>query len=358
MRRTILISAFTVLSWPAFGQQQDNPTILPVYYYGEGIVSQSGQPWSQYSFGSELGATTQASGSFLTGGSTVYSAVATGTVIPGKEYMVQVTSTNFAVVTVHFAAIPGYNIYVGPYAAVARQNEITLGANYTFYFRLESINDLTQSLAEKRGGQCSSPTEDKAIWYVGLGRLRGGRFAGAVGFRASGISSAIYQRTGLMYDSVDPSEVSVTRDTSGYLTSITAREVYLTMTTDTATKYHIDVFQRKPDGTTGPIFITYTVQQYGAGSAILIVKAEGGSYSACRLAYDSPTRKWTLYDWRKSDVNGNFLGTNGVYPFPDKRVETVVAADGLSETTNYGITNSVSTPTLVKQKTYAQYLVG
>ena len=184
MKRLFVCMTASAFAAALQGQQLDNPVSLPVHFYGEGIVTTGGQPYSEYII-TGLGPGAYVSGSYLPGGATVYSSLVTANVIPGKDYTLQVTSSNFTVVNVNFAAIPGYEFYMGPTAASTRTNKFTLGANYTFHFRLEAINDLTSSLADKRGGECSSLTEDKAICYIGLGRLRGGRYAGAVGFRDS-----------------------------------------------------------------------------------------------------------------------------------------------------------------------------
>lgn len=280
MKRLLIVCFSVVCIGVLRGQQMDNPVTFPVSYYGEGVVQTSYQPWSQLTFGSTLGASTTGSGSYLIGGTTVFSPLTTTSVIPGKDYTVQVTSSNFAVVVVRFPDVPGYEVYLGPNSANMRINSLALGSNYTFHFRLEAINDITRSLEGKRGGEASSLVEDKPIWYVGLGSLKNGRFAGAVGFLRGDFTADLYRTSALIYDSVDTSEVAVVRNSStGYIESITSPELKVEMDTYDAlgTQYDIRVKRMNPDASVGATFITYTVKQHGSNAGVLIIKNENTS---------------------------------------------------------------------------------
>lgn len=316
-----------VFTASASAQQFDSPTVIPVSYYGEGIVSGS---TASFSFGAELGYVTSASGSG--GGTSFYSPLRTVDLIPGKEYSVNVTSSGAAVVFVRFAPIDGCDVFINQ----SKRTTFTLGTNYTFKVRIEKINDLTQSLAGKRGGQASSITEDKPIWYVGLGTLRTGKFAGAVGFRAATITSGLWNNSSLIYDSVDTSEVAVTRNGSGHITNVLSREVMLNVTNVTGTSYDIQVCRRATP-TTG--FIVYTIKQYNPGgvNGIRIDKVEDG-VTWSTVLFESGGN-WTLYDWQKVASSATALVTSNA---------VTTSVSGSTKTTNYGSGAGM----MVKQKTY------
>lgn len=212
------VLVFATLFGNLRAQQLDNPVAIPVAYWGAAPLSGTS---GSFSFGTSVDTLTGTNG---TGSIGVFinSPLVTAWVTPGKEYQVPVTAAGVYGVFAHIQPVAGCDIYINNYKQTTFS---AFSPNNSFTLRVEKINDLTQGLAGKRGGQCSSFPEDKPIWYVGLGSLRDGKFAGAVGFRADTITSDLYTTALLIYDSVDTSEVSVTRDGSGHITNIVSRDV-------------------------------------------------------------------------------------------------------------------------------------
>jgi len=327
----VLVALYSLRVW---GQQFDNPVSVPVTYYGMAVASATS---ASFSFGTELGAAS--SGSYTgAAGMNFYSPKTTAYILPGKVYSVNVTSTGCGNVIVYFPNLAGYNVYING----RRTSAFSLGANYQIQVRIEAINDLTQNLAGMRGGACSSFPDDKAIWYIGLGSLRNGRFAGGIGFRASSITSALTNPSSLMYDTVDSSEVSVTRDGNGYITNILSRDVAIIVdpyTGPTQSSYNIKVCQSATPTTP---FITYTIKQYPQGSTtgIQIDKVENGETWSTVLQQTASS--WTKYDWRKN--TGTFDTANPI----------TTSISGSTSTITYGTVDSQdSTKKLTKVKTYS-----
>jgi hypothetical protein len=288
MKSLSLFAVALALAAAAQAQQFDNPITIPISYYGRGAATGSR---ASFSFGAELGASSSASSS---GYGYFTSPVTMGRVVPGQDYTVTVTGSGTPYVQVWFLPIDGCDFYINGSQAQTLQ---VGSANFTFKLRVETTNDLAQSLAGSRGGQCSSLTFDKAIWCIGLGSLRNGRFAGAVGFRASSITSSLYNTSSLIYGNVDTSEVSVTRDSGGHITQIQSRDVVLLMDpyNGSGTSYSIRAYQ--PSNLSTP-FITYTVSQYSVsgGAGIRIDKWEDGINWATVLQQVGTV--WTMYDWQ------------------------------------------------------------
>ena len=336
MKSLLFVFALIAASTCVRAQQFDNPVMIPVSYYGYGVCNYTPPGMNaSFSFRAGSGGVSSASISNPQTGLVLYSSsLAMSSLIPGKNYNVTVTSSFMAVVIVVFLPVDGCDIYINGNKTTSWSAG---SANYSFTLRLEKINDLTQSLAGKRGGKCSSFVEDKPIWYIGLGSLRNGRFAGGVGIRAPAITPDLYTTSALIYDTVDAAEVSVTR-TGGYITQIQSRDVVVNVDPYVAngTSYQIRVCQ---SGTPTTPFITYTVSQYtvSGGTGIRIDKLEDGVNWSTVLQYVSGT--WTLYDWRVA-APGNPIDTSNP-------ITTVV--NGARSTVTYG---SQDGGTVVKQKNY------
>jgi hypothetical protein len=281
-----------LLSGVLRAQQLDNPVAVPISYYGQAFTAYP--EYLTFSFGTELGATASATGN----ASPFYSNVVTGSMIPRKDYYVQVNKSGYfgGVVICHFLAVPEYDIYINGSPTYG----IRGGSSFTFKIRLEPrINDFTSSLAGKRGGECSNIAEDKPFWFVGLGAMRNGRFAGGVGFRANTITSSLYNTSSLIYDSIDTSEVNVTRDGNGYITAVQSRDVKLEMENDpNGTSYYIRAYSLVSDNWS--LFITYTIKQFGT-NGVQVIKNENSGYLATALEWDSTNSRWTWWDWRTCD---------------------------------------------------------
>ena len=267
----------------------DNPATVPVRFYGYAVVA---SPTASFSFGSTLGATASASSSGPNGTQFYSTPATTAYLVPGKEYNVVVSSSGCSIVVARFQTTNGQEIYIQG----QKTTGFTMGTNYSFKLRVEAINDITGSLAGKRGGVASSIVEDKPIWYIGLGTLRNGRYAGAVGFRATTVTSTLYNTSSLIYDSIDTGEVSVTRDGSGHITQIQSRDVVLQMDAynSSGTSYNIRAYT--PDNLVTP-FITYTVESYASGAGVRINKVEDSKIWSTALTKSGST--WTRYDWQK-----------------------------------------------------------
>lgn len=318
----VLLLGFQSLS----AQQFDNPAKVRVDYYGYGVIPNP-NPGSIVISGSSNGsgsadlpptpASTPSSGP-----TSVKTGVVTTYLVPGKEYEVFVTSVNLAVAIAIFPPLNGHELYIDGRKASAKIYET--GNSGAFKLRVEKINDITQNLAGQRGGQASSFPEDKPIWYIGLGSLRNGRFAGAVGFRADTISSALWQPEALVYDSVDTSEVPEVERVGNRIKTIRARDVWVHVDPyDSATtSYQIRVCLAVTPTTP---FITYTVRQYAGGNGVRIDKVEDGITWSTALSKSGAT--WTMLDWQKVASSSSALATGNA---------VTTTESGNTSTVNYG----------------------
>jgi len=316
------------------GQQFDNPVTVPISYFGTGVASATSM---SFMVGGELGVPSSLNATVSIGQS-YDSPQKTSYVVPGRVYNLMIIGSGFSSLTVKFPSYAGYDIYLNG----MHKTTLTVTANTQIQVRIEAINDLTHNLAGMRGGACSSFPEDKAIWYIGLGTLRNGKFAGGVGFRASSIATNLTNPSALMYDAVDSSEVSVSRDANGYITNILTRDVAIIVDPYTGsgqTSYNIKVCQSATPTTP---FITYTIKQYPQGSTtgIQIDKVENGETWSTVL--QQTASGWTKYDWRKN--TGTFDTANPI----------TTSISGSTSTITYGQVDSQdSSKSLTKVKTYS-----
>lgn len=324
---TYVSAVFLIAAGLLHAQQFDNPTTIPISYYGSSITSPAP---GTFSFGAELGVTNSASGSGY--GTPLYSGLSIGSVVPGKTYNVTMTTTGgLAYGMVHFQPVDGCEVYING----TKQNTYCNGKNYTFTLRVviksrfDGSGDSSLGLPDQRAGACTSFPEDRAFWYIGLGRMSNGLSAGAVGFRSGSITSDLFTPSALYYSAIDSSEVTVTRDGNG-ISRVQAPEVVLNVSTLSSTSYKIDAC--RPETSTTP-FVTYTISLYAGGAGIRIDKLEDGVTTSSALQYADST--WTRYDWQKSTV------------FPSGNI-TTTAVNGLVSTVTYGS----GAGSVVKQKNY------
>lgn len=320
------------------GQQFDNPVSIPISYYGETFKTLFGT--SSFSFGSEIGETTTASAGGAAGFA-FYSPLKQATLVPGKEYVVKVLFSNLNFVNIHFNTPANTTLYVNGF----KSRTIWGGGNgttTTFRLRLEAGADIVNSLAGHRSGDCTSIVEDKPIWYLGLGSLRNGQLAGALGIRAADISDDLFTTSALLCDSVADDEVTTER-TNGYITKVTSPEAVVTVDAYDASSssYGIRVFTKNDLVTP---YVTYTIRKQtvldanGAtiGTGVRIDRAEDSKTWSTLLKKVGGT--WTLYDWRVTSPTADLDTANPIV--------TVVA--GTTSTVNYGAATGLT----IKQKTY------
>jgi len=310
----ILLVSLTVAATAAVAraQQLDNPVTVPVSYYGEAMTN-GAMYASGFSFGAELGSMCAMYRASTPGG-VIFNNAATPTtayVIPGKEYTIQMTAQNVTYVKAAFMQAPGHVIYLNgcPMSSVLRPQ-----TSWSFTFRLERIGDVSQGISG-RGGEASSIASDKPIWYLGLGSMRSGESAGAIGFRRGDFSQPnIFTPDGLIFETKDVSEVTVVR-TSGVLRQVYSREVLADIQTLTSTSYTIDVYARSSaitwNGSLYSVaglspFVSYTVSQrsVAGGTGITIQRAEDNVTweTSLELVGSAATGIWTHRDWRKTSA--------------------------------------------------------
>lgn len=341
MKAFLTLTVIALLTAGVRAQQLDNPVTVPVSYYGWG---QAGTGSGSFYFGGELGAQTGASGG---SGAAFYSTPVTVQLVPGKEYLVQMHNDGLSVAYPYFQSRPGFDIYLNGIKTTTTGGD---GYNYFFRVRVEAINDLSGALAGTRGGECSAFPEDKPIWYLGLGAMRNGRFAGAMGFRAGTLVDSggaevtrLFTSSSLVYDSVDTSEVSVSRDANGYITQIQSREVVVLVDPYNASGTSYDIKVCAIATPTTP-FITYTIKRrpVTGGYGIQIDRTENGvTWSTALEQVVSTTTLWTRYGWR--------VNTGGSFDIANK---TVTTWSGATATSDYG--GGLQTQT----KTYASFPWG
>lgn len=341
MKSFLSILIFAAASLCLHAQQFDNPVAIPVSYYGYGVCNYT-QPgaYCAFSFGAGSGAYSSVSVQNPTPGSQIYSAAQLGNLMPGVNYTVTVTSSNMSFVTVVFNEVDGCQVYING----NRGNSYSSGTNYSFTLRLERTNDISQSLAGRRGGACTSFPVDKPIWLIGLGATRNGRLAGALGFRANSITSALYNTSSLICGVTDPGEVSITRDANGYITQVQSRDVVLNVSpyNSAGTSYTIKACR---PATPSTAFITYTISQYvdaNGSNGIRIDKVEAAGTNSTGDSWTTVLQQtstgWRKYDWQRTN---SFASTNDV---------VVTTVSGSTSTINYGSAGGANT--LTQQKTY------
>lgn len=306
-------------------QQFDDPVTIPVSYYGMGVM---GSGPAYFSFGTELGAVTAGSVSSGNPGSTFYSSPATAYVTPNKDYSLTVTASGSTLVTVMtFLPTNGCQVYIN-------QNPSRMygpGRAYTVTVRFEVIDSVTKNLIGKRGGECSSFADDKPLWCIGLGSDRNGQFVGAIGFRKNAITSDLYTPAALICSSV--CDVSITRDSNGYITQVQSLDVVLKVSSYVAngTSYTIKACQ---SATPTIPFITYTISKYSDsyGTGIRIDKAEAASSDGTSTGSTWTTvLQQTSTGWRKYGWQQSFSNTNNAI---------VTTVSGSSSTINYGLVDN------------------
>jgi len=324
----------------ALAQQLDHPVAVPVSYSGKGHANGI----SNISFTVTITQAVQvvAPGSTI-GGDYYSSGVLSTGMIPGKEYNVTVTGTNTDAVTLDFDPTPGQVIYIDGFPS----GEILNALQSSHKVRLEYRNDPTSSepggdsLAGKAGGACTSLPEDKPIFYIGLGSLRSGRFAGAVGFRASSITSALFNSSALIFDAIDAAIV-VQRDANQHLTQIDADDVTIKVDSYNAsgTQYSMKCYA---PGASAP-YITYTISQctIATVSGLRIDKVEDDvnwSTALTSVSNGSGTT-WTRYGWQRLDTASTAF---------DAASAVSSNISGSSETVTYG----TDTNTVTKTKNFS-----
>ena len=182
----------TSIATLASAQQDDNPVHFPVNVQADIYV-----PYGLYGGGGSFSFTDEAGSSIYgsAGGSQgiVYNTgVKTAMVIPNKDYIVSVTrSPNGMQMTVKMdVAVHNYRLLIDGKAT----NRLLLSGNgsTSFKFRLEYNGSypLEKAPARLPGGSASEIVSDKPIWYVGLGSMRNGESAGAIGFRKLSFGSS------------------------------------------------------------------------------------------------------------------------------------------------------------------------
>lgn len=336
MKLFVSVFVFFFASIALHAQQFDYPVSVPITYYGMGVSTMTGG--GSFSFGSELGATCSARS--YNPGAFVYSSVQNGSVTPGKTYNVTVSSSNLGyggVVVIYFQPINGCALYINGVKTTTVVG-YRAGTNYSFQVRVvvertsDELGFFRAGLPDKRAGECSSFVEDKAFWFIGLGRTRNGQSAGGLGIRAAWIESSLFTSAALQYYAEENTEATITYEPGTFkIASIQSREVVLNVTTLSSTSYKIDAC--RPETPTTP-FITYTISQYAGGAGIRIDKLEDSITLSTALKYENST--WTRYDWQKSSV------------FPAGNITTTVA-NVLTST----VTTGSGAGSIVKQKNYA-----
>jgi RHS repeat-associated protein len=356
----LLSLALAALGFAAVTQAQqfDNPVSIPIDFYATGVTNGTN---CSFVFGQGLSATASGSGSGT--GTYIYSPQTIAMVVPGVIYNVTVTSSKCMAVMGNFQPIDGCNFYIN-----GNKSQYVSGPpNYSFTLRVETMNDLATSLTGHRGGDCCSFPEDKPIWYIGLGSLTNGQFAGAVGFRATDITSSLYNTSQLVCGNVDPTQISITRDGNGYITQINAPSVQLNFDAynPSGTSYSIRVYQ---SGNLNTPYITYTISQYGSGGIRIDRLEDGANWSTVlqEVAIQRGPTTWTLYDWQLMApgattfanaigtlVNGtatiNYGSGNGAFT----KTKTYVSVNGRGELASAAMgVGSVSSPPTT---TYSYY---
>lgn len=343
-------------------QQMDNPVYYPVNFQSTMVMtspSADQDRWYPYENGYPIQGTfsssvTDGTGTVITSScansyvqntnNTSTGAMVTALLTPGKDYVFTMNVTAGAVGsdtatvagTVFLSvAGPGVTILVNgaqlnTYPGMTGSSYGSLGSN-TKAFTLRISVPLGKDL---RGGEAGSIVPDKPIWAVGLGKMRNGVSAGAVGFRQADFSASnFFTPNALYYYSVDPNEVSVITflsDANGphwylnfpqpgdTLLQVLSREVLLNVSTITANvSYKIDVYPSSqlpgtrtivgysglyhnipvygPYDLAGSPVATYTISKINGGNGVDITWLHDGVTWDTSLSKNGST--WTQTDW-------------------------------------------------------------
>ncbi|MDD2764840.1 MAG: hypothetical protein PHE83_12795, partial [Opitutaceae bacterium] len=322
----VLLSA-TLVS-PLRGQQLDNPVYYSVSIAGAMTLIGPGSgntlmPVSttdetgQYCLGSALGAYPPP----YYPPATYQATPITPKFYPNKNYTVAITVPARATATCNLAVLgpSGLDLQIdgnrGTRAYFDNSASDT-GLNTTFTVRVSLPGNypLAGAPSNLRAGDCSPIVADKPIWYVGLGRLRNGDPAGAVGFRRPEFDQYFFNPAMLEYDSPDTDDVRVVR-VGGNIRQVLAPEVLVDVQTLSSTSYKLDVYphaqvtglENNLYTFSGSPFVTYTVSRINDGNGVDITRLEDGVTWDTSLVINGTT--WTLVDWHASGAPDSHITT-------------------------------------------------
>ncbi|HEY5552648.1 MAG TPA: hypothetical protein VIK52_12215 [Opitutaceae bacterium] len=257
------------------------------------------------------------------------SGTVTAKLYPNKNYTMSVSTLrgNGYVRFDPIPELPGAVVHINGIQSYNRA--IPSNSNQTLTIRVGVPTDFPLDGAPSglRGGEGSSIVTDKAIWYLGLGRMRSGDSAGAVGFRKPDFAASNFFTPAILhYDSPDTAEVDVVK-VSGALRQVFSREVLVDIQTLVLnTSYKLDVYPRSQVGAkttlwafSGSPFVTYTVSKItltgGSGVKIVRVEREPAGDVTWETSLELVGTTWTHRDWRVQNttldrhVTTNFTST-------------------------------------------------
>ena len=292
------------------------------------------------------------------------SATVTAKLYPNKNYTMSVSTLSgsgyvrldpipeLPGAVVHINGIQSYNRAVAP------------NQNQTLTIRVGVPGDfpLDGAPGGLRGGDSSSLVLDKAIWYLGLGRMRSGDSAGAIGFRKPDFAASNFFTRGILYyDAPDIAEVEVIRDTSSpyALRQVFSREVLVDIQdipSSGSNSYKLNVYPRSQVGAksgglwtfSGSPFVTYTVSKVTltGGSGVKIVRVEDSASWETSLELVSTI--WTHRDWRVQNTT------------MDRHVTTDYTSTTAATVTHSGppVSGTGTETALVWKKTFTQQSWG
>jgi RHS repeat-associated protein len=356
MKRTLLAlaaSCSALFVSPAFGQYSADPVGLRVEFCaharGQGAYVETSIISETYSYSS----------CFPSGSDWEYGDIGTAIMKPGKTYTLVVMGDGGAHGRINFNAPPGYVVFVEgvecglyPVASVTgNYYEIWTEDYYEFDIRLEKAPGTEQTLA---AGQASAMSSGKALWEVGMGELRNGKPAGAIGMRSEAINANTYKPAGLFY-STDSAAVDVVWDANG-LRQVFAPKALASISPINARSYEIRYYERwRVTGKSGGLwqvndanawYVRYVVDTPDSSGFDKLritkhVNVDGTRSWETLLALSSGGSIWTLDDWHRQGGSVLRRETRVFTTEGSNPVETVTVTNG-SETasvTRYVYTN-------------------
>ena len=295
------------LSAPAgmlVAQQGDNPVYVNVSFQEHFFSTSYPYGGSMYvSLMDETGATVYTYVYAAPAYQWTSSSTVTAKLVPNKNYTVSISASGGFGYVLFETALGGVGGEITMDGVVQYERSIAADQYQTFSLRVKT-GEAYQNLG---AGQGSSIADDKPIWYLGLGRIRSGESAGSIGFRRDDFSDTnFFKPDALIYDSVDPAEVDVIRQ-SGILRQVFSREVLVDIQTIVSgTSYKLDVFPRSQVGSlsggvyllSGSPFASYTISKISptGGIGVKITRTEDSVIWETSLEQVAST--WTLRDWR------------------------------------------------------------
>ncbi len=225
---------------------------------------------------------------------------------PNRHYQATLAADPWSYGEVKFSAPPGYSIWIND----APVSTFRVLGNPFLIYKIELRSD--QDAHSLRAGDALPPQVGNLLWSISAGRYSNGLSAGAVQWRAAGLSADLLDPLSLSYLEPSTLEVEVQRHSDGALLEIATYQMvlYVRRNSTPGTGYDIEIYEpyvtRSGSGD-GPY--TYSEAPY---RTYRISDPDGGAWNnTIRIEKidTNITESWTL---AQSGSNWSLVQTNGL----------------------------------------------